>query len=61
MEGKLRASGWVGVVWWVVSEGAHGEAILRKTRDDSVLGRISCQVPLHDASLDGAVVAPRHA
>ena len=42
-------------------DGAHGDAILRKTRDESELGRISCPVPFHDVRLDGAVIAPRHA
>ncbi|CAK0810184.1 unnamed protein product, partial [Prorocentrum cordatum] len=42
-------------------DGAHGDAILRKTRDEAELGRISCPVPLRDACLDGAVIAPRFA
>ncbi|CAK0862125.1 unnamed protein product [Prorocentrum cordatum] len=42
-------------------DGAHGDAILRKTRDEAELGRISCPVPLRDVCLDGAVIAPRFA
>ena len=42
-------------------DGAHGEDILRMTRDESVTGRISCPVPFSDACLDGAVIAPRFA
>ena len=42
-------------------DGAHGDAILRKTQDEAVLGRISCPVPLRDVCLEGAVIAPRFA